>query len=222
MVDGHVNGHPLSVYRGGYTAGRQAREADARERRRQDIYPLYGDWRLVDEWERGFDDAAGGPERPPDTRDPSAYVAYKEGYRAAGRGGGAAAGGPPDGVPGRARSDAVRILAELFVEQLDGMKQQSDRYYLLLEATAADAPPDPDDGPTLAESIARTRLALERTREASRRHTLFHGHALAASRVHPRRRGPGGLRREASWVSRRWAELGPAWLRERVLRRLGH
>ena len=186
VVD-NFEGYPW--FQQGYESARRQREAEAEkqrlerqkeelrrdeEQRDQLLFNLYGDPGLISEWKRGF--GAKFPQ-PPDKRNPLAFVAYMEGHHAATHG---------IMVGETARADEAGFLADLFVKQLNAMHFQTEKLYLLLEVTNAEFTLDEDDEVSLPESIARTKLALERTKETLATTVLFERIVGDARRIQPR------------------------------------
>lgn len=176
------------VYFSGYAAGKSKREneeralrleEEAKEREEQSLLALYGTAEYVGNYRDGVRDGSGGKGLdPPPQDDPSAYIAYMEGYLKANHGAG---GSFAPSLP-----DDTRLLARLFTEQLNGMAQQSQQYYLLLDATNAEFRLDVDANPSLSDSIARTREAIAIAKRAMTTHVKLNQHATAAARIQPR------------------------------------
>lgn len=175
------------AFRHGYEAGqRQAgRNAQAEAARRQPLLDRYGSVAAADAWDRGFQHGEGGSkENPPGVEDASSYLAYGDGYeagkrsKATGEGGEAAAQLKPRG------EDAIRY-AEEYVKHLNYVALYSDEYYLLFDAYNEAFHLPKKHEPSLAESIARSKFAIELTKEAIRLHGLINSHAYLAYRLQP-------------------------------------
>lgn len=168
-----------NYYRAGHDRGALKREEEAKEARHQELLGLYGSEANVDQFEMGLVAAAGGGEaQPPGKRDPSAYIAYVEGYHQ-----GKVGVKEPSGES--ALADEALPLTQLYVEQLNAMKYEAERYYVLLERLNKTFELAAGKTPTVAESVGRSELALKVAMEMDETHMRLHQHAWTASRLNP-------------------------------------
>ena len=170
-------------YQQGYYQGRIRGEEVAREARHKELLGLYGSEANVKAFEMGFDAGTNNRKynlesKPPDKQDPSAYIAYVEGYHNGKRG--------TEELPGEsAHPDEALPLTQLYVEQLNAMQYESERYYVLLEKVNKNFELG-GKTPTVAESLARSAFALEVAKELFETHHRLHQHAWSATQLNPR------------------------------------
>ncbi|MFO0888205.1 MAG: hypothetical protein U0790_03555, partial [Isosphaeraceae bacterium] len=174
-----------NAFRWGYARAREDRRQHDEAVRRRLLLERYGDEGAVDAWFEGSRAGLNGREpSPPGVEKPNSYLAYMDGHAAGqeakvtGEGMDGSAAAPPRG------GDALRYAKE-YVRHLNAATLHSDQYYLLLDAFNRNFELGDGDEPSLAESIARSRAALELLKELIRLHGLINQHAYLAFRLQP-------------------------------------
>lgn len=136
------------------------REQETRNGLHAELVALYGSDEAAMQWGLGWEKALSGREASPPSRDsPSLHIAFMEGYQA-GKGGREVFASP-------ARSEDVRLLAQLYTEQLIGMAVQSERYYLVLADADSRLALTADGAAKLQQAMKESAFAVEQSKMSS-------------------------------------------------------